>query len=198
MKQPWTKEELSEIWKEVMVESDRGCVLLCAAHLDRDLEHLLRMKFHSISKVSDDDIDEVLTAYPAGALLGFAPRARVAHLLGLIPRDASVALRKFAKIRNVYAHNDRVPPLTEMTMQPVFDVRENQHRVAIKGIVQGFIEIQNIAESTKFSKGRIALMIATAFLGMELKACRERVATQAGRSPKKIAKRPKQPKKPKV
>lgn len=180
MHDPWTKEELSAIWKEVMVESDRGCIMLCAAHLDRGLEKLLRLKFHSLANVSDSEIDKVLTDYPVAALLGFATRARVAHLLGVIPKDLSIALRKFATIRNEYAHNDNVPPLTEQTMQPILDARENRYQELTKGAVTAFYDLQKVVETYEHSKGRMTLMIATLQLGWELRTARERVAKEDG------------------
>src|SRR6476646_6252378 len=107
MSEPWTQDELHAIWREVTSESDRGCVLLCGALLDRGLEKILRLNFRFQSEAKDDEIDKVLSHTSAKAcLVGFASRARVAYLLGLIDKKTSDALRIFARIRNDYAHND--------------------------------------------------------------------------------------------
>src|SRR5262245_7154010 len=97
MHHPWTDEEVNLILREVASESDRGCVLLCGALLDRGLEGLLRLNFRNCSGAEDGDIDKVLTDLPAAPLLNFASRIRVAHLLGLIDKPTSTALRQLAK-----------------------------------------------------------------------------------------------------
>lgn len=118
---PWTAAEFGSLLREVGSESDRGCVLLSAAMLDRVMEKLLRVKFRSMSKASEKELDGVLTSQPSAPLLGFASKARVSHLLGLITQQESQALRNFAKIRNDFAHKDILPPLEEATLQPVID-----------------------------------------------------------------------------
>lgn len=91
-------------------ESDRGCVLVGAAHLDRDLEKLLRAMFQHMGKSNKKDIDYLLIG-PLAPLRSFSVRIRMAHALGLITSEARKALEAVREIRNDFAHNEEAEQL---------------------------------------------------------------------------------------
>lgn len=129
---PWTQEELSALWKEVGVESDRGCVLLCAAMLDRMLERMLRLKFRHSSNATDKEIDGLLSGGGQRPLGAFRARNRTAYLLGLIDTQTFDAVQKFADIRNKFAHRDKPPALTKNSVAPVVNLLPKGYVSAIK------------------------------------------------------------------
>lgn len=178
MPHPWTNEEISAIWDEVHDESDRGCVLLCAALLDRGLGHCLRLKFRSLSGATDEDIDKVLKDYPTAALLSFSARARVAHLLGIIPKEVSVTLRRFASLRNVYAHEDTAPRLTLDAVQPLLDAMDN----GLRNIVT-HLEKLKVLITEKETTGKLRLIAVTAGLYLWLADFAPKIASHQDRPP---------------
>lgn len=171
-------DEVLAIWKEVYDESERGCVLLCAALLDRSLGHCVRLKFRGLSGASDEDIDKVLKDYPMAALLSFTARARVAHLLGLMPKEISLALRQFATLRNVFAHEDRVPKLSVELLQPMFDSMSNEGRQAITA----FESMWKTAEATG-GLGKMRLIGCAVVLQIFLVATAKQLASQQSQTP---------------
>lgn len=160
MSQPLSQEQIQAVWNEVYDESDRGCVLLCAALLDRELGTCLRRKFQELSTVSDEDINKVLMDYPTAALLSFSSRARVAHLLGIIPKEVSQALRQLAIIRNAFAHQDVMPPLSMGTLKPVIDSLPAEQLRVVDHIEELWKVIKETEPTGKFRLISIAVVLS--------------------------------------
>ena len=79
-------------------ESDRGCVLIAAAHLDECIEWLLRARFLKERKLTD------LLFTGLGPLTSFSAKIQVARALDLIDSWLYEDLEKIRKLRNKFAH----------------------------------------------------------------------------------------------
>ena len=164
-----TTKEIQAVWGEVFDESDRGCVLLCAALLDRSLERLLRLRFRSLSAASDEEIDKALVDHPAATLLSFTARARVAHLIGIFPPAMSDSLRQLARIRNVFAHRDVVPALSIDVVQPVLDSMMPEAR----SLASAFEKLVMLVKDLSLTSGKLRMIAATTALHLVMKAAEE-------------------------
>jgi hypothetical protein len=80
-------------------ETDRGCALMAAAHLDNELETLLRAAWVADDKCLDETLGQ---SKPLGT---FASRIDVAYLAGLIGDRARRDLHLIRRIRNDFGHN---------------------------------------------------------------------------------------------
>lgn len=80
------------------VESDRGVVLVAAAHLDDRLGELLRISFVDDDKAAEQLLSE---SRPLGS---FSARITLAYCLGLVSAKSSRTLHLIRKIRNEFAH----------------------------------------------------------------------------------------------
>lgn len=87
----------------LMEESDRGCVLVGAAHLDGEVQMLLREKFEGAEEVVRKAVDPLLKGgfAPLGS---FSARTKLALALGLINSEVHDALDKLRELRNTFAH----------------------------------------------------------------------------------------------
>jgi hypothetical protein len=83
------------------------------------LEELLRIKFMFLSGASKAEVDKVLRFDEPGCLSSFTARARMARLLGILEKPVSDAIIMLARLRNDYAHRDKVPVVTEKLLEPV-------------------------------------------------------------------------------
>lgn len=83
-------------------ESDRGCALFAAAHLDVRLSDLLY-----VSLVENKDIDKDLFEGTA-PLSNFSSRIKLAYYLGLISRNCRRDLDIVRGIRNDFAHKPEI------------------------------------------------------------------------------------------
>lgn len=79
-------------------ETDRGCALMAAAHLDDRLGELLTSYFVDDPKVAKDLLGQ---SRPLGT---FSARIDVAYSVGLLSRDEHKALHLIRKIRNDFGH----------------------------------------------------------------------------------------------
>jgi len=84
--------------KALTAESDRGCALFAAAHLDASLSDLLY-----ISLVANRDIEKDLFEGTA-PLAAFSARIKMAYYLGLISRAIRRDLDIIRAVRNDFAH----------------------------------------------------------------------------------------------
>jgi DNA-binding MltR family transcriptional regulator len=87
----------------LMEESDRGCVLVGAAHLDEEVQTLLRETFENAVEIVRKAVDPLLKGgfAPLGS---FAARTKLALALGLISSEVHDALEKLRALRNTLAH----------------------------------------------------------------------------------------------
>jgi DNA-binding MltR family transcriptional regulator len=94
---------ISELTQAFEKETDRGCVLAAAAHLDDQLKELL------LAFMADcEEARELLDSTGAQPLSAFGARAKMAYALGLISACHYADLRTIAKLRNDFAHKWRV------------------------------------------------------------------------------------------
>ena len=92
-------------WDMVMreqfrTESDRACVILCAALLDQALETILKSRLAPTSTATDELLEG---AY--APISTFSARIDISHRLGLISTKLCRDLHIVRKIRNDFAHN---------------------------------------------------------------------------------------------
>lgn len=104
--QVYMENELPKIMQETMKfrsslteETDRGCALISASFLDKQLEELIKSYL-----VNDTNIVNNIFS-SNGALGTFSSRIDMAYLLGLIGKKARRDLHIIRKIRNEFGHN---------------------------------------------------------------------------------------------
>jgi hypothetical protein len=101
-------DELFASYMETLTsESDRGCALVGAAHIDHALRKLLQLKLNSVNK---NDLDK-LFAGPAAPLGTLSSRTLLAAGLALINNDQRCAIDCIRKIRNEFAHSVGAIPI---------------------------------------------------------------------------------------
>ena len=98
----WPIERSQEIAATLMKESDRGCVIFCAAILHDDLESLLREFFRRDARSTKNVIDPLFANY--SPLATFSARIDLAYALALIPHDMFEKLHLVRRLRNDFAH----------------------------------------------------------------------------------------------
>lgn len=86
--------------KEFQKESDRACVILSVAMLDRALETILKARLVPTGSSEDEFLEG---AY--APLSTFSARIGLAHRIGLISTKLCRDLHTIRKIRNDFAHN---------------------------------------------------------------------------------------------
>jgi hypothetical protein len=106
-----TVDQFRRALDEVYGHSERACVLLGAASVDRMLEALLRKHFQRCSDSTKEEIDFFLSKRPMPPLGSFAVRAKIARVLGLIDARTKEAIERLAMIRNDFAHEEYPKPL---------------------------------------------------------------------------------------
>jgi len=95
------EEHWDDIFKEEFKkESDRACVIVSVAMLDRALETILKARLVPTSS-SEDNLIEVAYA----PISTFSARIGLAHRVGLISAKFCRDLHTIRKIRNDFAHN---------------------------------------------------------------------------------------------
>lgn len=123
-------------------ESDRGAVLISAAHVDE----VLRSAFEAIAPhdYSKSRLKDLLH-YP-GPLSGFASRENVAVLFGLISPRLGKCIRALRGLRNVVAHSSDSFRLRDHwdTIRKVYDLGPGVplgiNRMALEHLMEGFLE----------------------------------------------------------
>jgi DNA-binding MltR family transcriptional regulator len=87
---------------ELLNESDRGCVLVGAAMLERSLDNIFKCEFKKNKvplKVQSSIFDS------NGALSNFSSKVKLAYSLGFIDKPLYEDLESVRKIRNDFAHS---------------------------------------------------------------------------------------------
>lgn len=91
----------ADLLENLIGESDRGAVLIGAAHVDNHLRRLFEAVFPSdLSKTKRN----ALLNYP-GPLSTYSAKVEVAYALRLLPRNVYDALHALRRIRNDVAHS---------------------------------------------------------------------------------------------
>ena len=96
--------DLKDYFRLLRKETDRGCAMIVAAHLDQKLSQLLRGCMLQ-NKEYEDEITNLLK--DPGPLGTFSARIRLAHYLNLISPQVRRDLDIIRKIRNDFAHELR-------------------------------------------------------------------------------------------
>jgi DNA-binding MltR family transcriptional regulator len=89
--------DLSEYFRLLRNETDRGCAMIVAAHLDDKLGQLLK------SSMTQEDQKEIERFFK-GPLGSFATRIKLARYLNIISRQVREDLDTIPAIRNDFGH----------------------------------------------------------------------------------------------
>jgi hypothetical protein len=98
---PEIKELFRAVFSTLVVESDRGAVLIAAAHVDLHLRGLFEMI--APSRMSRRKLKRILD-YP-GPLSTFSAKADIAYVTRLISEDVHKAIYHLRRVRNDVAHS---------------------------------------------------------------------------------------------
>jgi hypothetical protein len=110
--------------KELTKESDRGCALLAAAHLDFMLEKLLRKKLLGNKKHF-----ETLFGF-SGPLGTFSSRILLCYSIGLISADTLHDIQIVRKIRNEFGHSHSIIDFENQKIKEQCEkLRSNVHEI---------------------------------------------------------------------
>ncbi len=109
--------------KPLESESDRGCVLILAAEIERSLEECLREWYGNAKVLSKKEID-VLFEY-TGFAGTFASKINLCAAIGFIKRPLHTDLLKFKKIRNVAAHDGSSFSFTSNSIRSIVSTMED-------------------------------------------------------------------------
>ena len=92
---------LKEYFRLLRKETDRGCAMIVAAHLDQQLGELLRGYM-----IQDESYTKEISRFfgPDEPLGSFSARTKLAHYLNLISKQVRQDLDTIRKIRNDFAH----------------------------------------------------------------------------------------------
>jgi DNA-binding MltR family transcriptional regulator len=93
--------DLKEYFRLLRKETDRGCAMIVAAHLDDKLGELLRGCL-----IRDEEYEKEILRFfrPDGPLGSFSVRTKLAHYLNLISAQVRRDLDTIRYIRNDFAH----------------------------------------------------------------------------------------------
>lgn len=111
------------VFLELLLESDRGCVLSAHGFLDGRLEGLLREEFRP-SKVEIDTEHWLNCLFSSGSmppLQSFYVKAVMARALGMIDRGTFDSLFQLNRLRNHFGHNPGRVTLTEERVAVICD-----------------------------------------------------------------------------
>ena len=103
--------ERIQILTELDTMHDRSAAIICAAHLESNLETAIANNLIPLSKEEYDTIF-VLDGAP---LSSFAGKIRMAYALGIIGRQTKADLEAIKAVRNAFAHARR--PITFSTQE---------------------------------------------------------------------------------
>ena len=97
--------DLSEYFRLLREETDRGCAMIVAAHLDDKLGELLKA-----CMLQDKEYEEEISQFfkGMGPLGTFSARIKLAHYLNIISPQVHRDLDTIRKIRNDFAHELKV------------------------------------------------------------------------------------------
>lgn len=101
LKHPEIKKLFASVFSTLVVESDRGAVLIGAAHVDLHLRGLFETT--APRSMSCSALRRILE-YP-GALSSLSAKADLAYLTRLLPEDVNQAIHHMRRVRNEVAHS---------------------------------------------------------------------------------------------
>jgi hypothetical protein len=91
--------DLSEYFRLLRNETDRGCAMIVAAHLDHLLGELLKA-----SMIQSKEEEKEIAKFFKGPLRSFATRIKLARYLNIISRQVREDLDTILDIRNDFGH----------------------------------------------------------------------------------------------
>lgn len=97
---PTEKDKL--VAQALVIESDRGCVILSAALLDEALEELLRSVCREIPQDIKATVDPLFQGY--APLATFSAKIQLSFALGILPRALRDKIEIIRRLRNDFAH----------------------------------------------------------------------------------------------
>jgi DNA-binding MltR family transcriptional regulator len=103
-----------EFFGNLHEESDRGCVLVVAAILDKYLEVLLRAEFSQDATVVKRVINPLFKGQ--GPLASFWSKTQLAYSLNLIPEWMYEDLERIRELRNEFAHRYKAADFEDLAV----------------------------------------------------------------------------------
>lgn len=99
--------------RELLKESDRGCALLAASHLDATLQKLFEVKLIGTKKEQKQLFDY------SGPLGSFSSRIIMAYSMGIISKNYLHDLQIIRKIRNDFGHSPLIINFDDPKIKPL-------------------------------------------------------------------------------
>ena len=149
------------LFNSVEKESERGKILLLAAHIDEVLGKMLKTFLKSPRKAKDDKLFNRM-----GVLSTFAGRIEMAYRLGLISKDAADCYDILRNIRNDCAHKIQSYSFDQSGKQAFIQFKSLSYRMS--GISNIFEYVERIGDKTSEDVFIVLLMIHAAFLEAHL------------------------------
>jgi DNA-binding MltR family transcriptional regulator len=106
-----TRSRFEKLFKEIRLESDRGCILVGASVLDELCAQLIKERFAANEHVIKNALDPLFATM--GPLSSFSARIKLAYCLGLIKQWEFEDLEKIRRIRNKAAHDYSAKTFTD-------------------------------------------------------------------------------------
>lgn len=155
------KHRVIGVFNALEKESQRGKIILLAAHVDEVLCRMLKAFLKSPRKAKDDKLFNVM-----GPLSTFAGRIEMAYRLGLISRDAADCYDILRNIRNDCAHKMQPYSFDQCGKQAFMHFKSLSYRMS--GISNILEHIERIGDKTSEDVFIMLLMIHAAFLEAHL------------------------------
>ena len=149
------------LFNAVEKESERGKILLLAAHIDEVLGKMLKTFLKSPRKAKDDKLFSRM-----GILSTFAGRIEMAYRLGLISKDAADCYDILRNIRNDCAHKMQPYSFDDSGKQAFIHFKSLSYRMS--GISNILECVERIGDKTSENVFIMLLMIHAAFLEAHL------------------------------
>lgn len=115
------KDDAAGLVKNLILESDRGCVPVAADIIDGALKSLLRTRFRkSCPEITPDEEKRLLSDPSETPLLNTTVKIRLAHALGMLPKYAYEMGRSLLAVRSgKFAHDSAAKEISESHLQSI-------------------------------------------------------------------------------
>jgi hypothetical protein len=166
-----TEAESHSLYLELVLESDRGCVLAAHGHLDGILEKVLREEFRPRDAERDTGhwLDWLFKSGGQPPLQSFYVKLVTARALGMVDRGPFESLDELNRLRRHFAHYPGRVTLTESRVAAIYDPLAQP----LKKLVNGFEQIASIVDQSP-ARARFISTVSVLILELDLA---EKVAT---------------------
>ncbi len=147
------------VFKLMIKESDRGCVVAAGGFLDEMLEELLRTHLVRMSR-EETLVDKLLDAKAKGALGSFGVRIKMAVAMGLVAGKHKSSLEKIGEVRNEFSHNPRLNTLERKHISKIHDSLDDLVKECVTKGMDGVKE----AITPEMSEARVQFVLLSSML----------------------------------